>query len=410
MHNWSRNIYFEENEYFQPESLIELQDLVRSKSSIRARGSAHSFNEIANTKSCAINLAKMPKVIEINQDNKSVLASAGLTYGELAPALHKKGWALSNLASLPHISIAGSISTGTHGSGIRNKNLANQVKSIRFIDHQGQLHQIEQSSPDFNALVIGLGLGGIVYQYELSIEPTFQISQVVYPDIPIEILQSNFEEIMGVAYSVSFFTDWSTKNIGNLWCKFHSDENILDEISGYSQATQKYHPIPSMDPIACTDQFAVEGNWYERLPHFKIEFSPSVGDEIQSEFFIDRKDAAAAIDAISKLGSEISPLLWITELRTIAADELWLSGAFQRETLGIHFTWKKMPEIYAVISKVEQALLPFNYRPHWGKAFSSNPSHLHRAFPRMSQFFELIQKIDPEEKFYNEFVENLRNI
>ena len=403
MQNWSKNVDFNDRGYLQPDSLTELQELIRSNAKIRARGTAHCFNEIANTSSYAINLAKMPRVIEVSAETKSVKVSPGLTYGELAPVLHSQGWALNNLASLPHISIAGSISTGTHGSGIKNQNLANQVLSLDMVTAEGELRHLDRTSPAFNALVVGLGLGGIVYQYELKIEPTFEVRQVIYPDIPLDVLQRSFDQIMGSAYSVSYFTDWSSAQVGNLWCKFRDSEVIPESIGGSGKADKKFHPIPSVDPVACTEQLGVPGHWHDRLSHFKLEFTPSVGEEIQTEFFVDRKDAAAAIEAVSQLGSEITPLLWITELRTFAADNLWLSGAFERDCLAIHFTWKKLDAIYPVIEKVEVALRPFNYRPHWGKVFTADATYLMSVYPKMGEFQALVQALDPAKKFGNSF-------
>ncbi len=409
MQNWSKNVDFNDRALLQPESLAELQELVRSNAKLRARGTAHCFNEIANTSSYAINLAKMPKTIEVNPVSKSVTVAAGLKYGELAPELHKQGWALNNLASLPHISIAGSIATGTHGSGIKNQNLANQVLSLDLVTAEGELRHIDRTNPAFNALVVGLGLGGIVYQYELKIEQTFAIRQVIYPEIPFDVLQRNFDQIMGTAYSVSYFTDWGTVQVGNLWCKFRESEAIPESVGGSAKADKKFHPIPSVDPVACTDQLGESGDWHQRLSHFKLEFTPSVGEEIQTEFFVDRNDASAAIEAVSKLGEEITPLLWITELRTIAADDLWLSGAYQRDTLAIHFTWKKDLAIYPVLEKVEAALRPFNYRPHWGKVFTADGKYLSSAYPKMSEFKALVEALDPASKFENTFTRRILN-
>jgi alditol oxidase len=403
MQNWSKNIEFNDRQYFQPETLIELQELIRTHPKIRARGTAHCFNDIADTSSFAINVAKMPKVIEINPELNLVKVSAGLTYGELAPELHKQGWALNNLASLPHISIAGSVSTGTHGSGMKNQNLANQVLSLDIVTAEGEPRHINRSNPAFNALVVGLGLGGIVYQYELKIEPTFAVRQVIYPDIPLDVLQRSFDQIMRSAYSVSYFTDWSSAKVGNLWCKFRDSEVIPENIGGSGQADKKFHPIPSVDPVACTDQLGVPGDWHDRIPHFKLEFTPSVGEEIQTEFFVDRKDAAAAIEAVSHLSEEITPLLWITELRTIAADNLWLSGAFERDCLAIHFTWKKLDAIYPLIEKIEAVLRPFSYRPHWGKVFTADAAYLKSVYPKMGEFQALVQALDPTSKFENSF-------
>ncbi len=405
--NWSKNVDFNDQAFLLPGSLVELQDLVRSHQKVRARGTAHCFNEIANTSSYAINLAKMPRVIEVSPEKNSVKVSSGLTYGELAPALHNQGWALNNLASLPHISIAGSISTGTHGSGMKNQNLANQVLSLDMVTAEGDLRHVDRTNPAFKAIVVGLGLGGIVYQYELKIEPTYEIQQVVYPEIPLDVLQRNFDQIMGAAYSVSYFTDWGSKQVGNLWCKFRKSEVIPVSVGGRAKADKKYHPIPPVDPVACTDQLGESGDWHQRLSHFKLEFTPSVGEEIQSEFFVDRKDAAAAIEAVSRLGEEITPLLWITELRTIASDDLWLSGAYQRDSLAIHFTWKKDLAIYPVIKKVEAVLRPFNYRPHWGKVFTSDSKYLSTVYPKISEFKALVDALDPSKKFENIFTRSI---
>lgn len=401
MQNWSKNIDFGEKAYLQPQSLSELQEMVRSHPKIRARGSAHSFNQIANTNHYAINLSQMPQVIEVNEVKRSVKVSAGMTYGELAPVLDKQGWALHNLASLPHISIAGSIATGTHGSGIKNQNLANQVISLSVVTAEGKLKTIAAADSEFNALVVGLGLGAIVYQYELKIEESYQIRQVVYPEIPLAEIRGNFDQIMSSAYSVSYFTDWADPQIGNLWCKFRDEERIPECIGGALAATKKYHPIASVDPQACTEQFGEPGRWFERLPHFKLDFIPSVGEEIQSEFFVARKDADAALAAVAALGAEIAPLLWITELRTIAADNLLLSGSYQRDTLAIHFTWKKTDAIYPVIAKVENALKPFDYRPHWGKVYTTTFEEAVSTFPELAKFKAAMQSLDPTRKFEN---------
>jgi xylitol oxidase len=347
----------------------------------------------------------MPQVIEVNESTRTVRVSAGLTYGQLAPVLDKQGWALNNLASLPHISIAGSIATGTHGSGINNQNLANQVISLEVVTADGELRTIRSGDSEFSAVVVGLGLGAIVYQYELKIEKSYQIRQVIYPEIPLTVLRENFDQIMSSAYSVSYFTDWADPQVGNLWCKFRDDESIPKSIGGVDAATKKYHPIPSVDPQACTEQLGEPGAWFERLPHFKLDFLPSVGEEIQSEFFVARNDADAALGAVAELGSEIAPLLWITELRTIAADNLLLSGSYQRDTLAIHFTWKKDDAIYPVIAKVESALKPFGYRPHWGKVFTSKLDQVMGAYPLITDFQSVIKGMDPEKKFANLFTQ-----
>ena len=406
MKNWSGNVEFQDAAYLEPSSLQELQEVIRKNGRIRVRGTAHCFNQIADTSAVSVNLAHMPEVIEINERVPSVTVSAGMTFGRLAPRINQAGWALSNLASLPHISIAGSVATGTHGSGITNQNLANQILSLYVVLEDGTLKKISKGDDLFNPLVVGLGLCVVVYQYEMKIEKTFNIRQVIYEEISRAELQRNFDSIMSAAYSVSYFTDWSNLGRGNLWCKFRAAEIIPDSIAGAQKAERKQHPIPSVNPEACTDQLEVPGPWHERLPHFKLEFMPSVGDEIQSEFFVDIKDAAEVISELEIVASEIYPLLWISEIRTIAADNLWLSGSFQRDTAAIHFTWKKSDAIYPLIKKIETLLAPFAYRPHWGKAFSAKHEYLKEVFPQIDEFKKVILGLDPSQKFSNGFIQD----
>ena len=400
---WSGNVEFHDFAYLEPSSLRELQEVIRENERIRVRGTAHCFNQISDTSAVSVNLSKMPQICEINERVPSVTVSAGMTFGQLAPRLNQAGWALSNLASLPHISIAGSVATGTHGSGVTNQNLANQILSLHVVLEDGTLKKISKGNELFNPLVIGLGLGAVVYQYEMKIEKTFNIRQVIYEEISRIELQRNFESIMSTAYSVSYFTDWSELGRGNLWCKFRDSEIIPDSIAGSQKAGQKQHPIPSVNPEACTDQLEIPGPWHERLPHFKLEFMPSVGDEIQSEFFVDIKDAADVISELEKVASEIYPLLWISEIRTIAADNLWLSGSFQRDTAAIHFTWKKSDAIYPLIEKIETLLSPFAYRPHWGTAFFAKHEYLKEVFPQLDEFKKVVIGLDPSQKFSNGF-------
>jgi xylitol oxidase len=402
-HNWSSNVNFQEQEYLEPTNLDDLQDIVASQKFVRARGSAHSFNSIADSNNTIVSLEKMPQTIEIDEVKQNVKVSSFLKYGELVPTLHARGWALSNLASLPHISIAGSVSTATHGSGIFNKNLAAQVAAVEFIDSTGSIRHLSEGSREYEAFVVGLGLTGIITNYWLKIEPSFNVKQIIYENVSDIELEKSFDEIMGTAYSVSFFTRWDSSNQGNLWCKFKENQYIPDIVSGAHQATKKLHPIPEVDPVAATEQFGVTGPWLERLAHFKLDFTPSVGDEIQSEFFVDRENAPAVIQKLRELSPKFRDMLWISELRTIAADNFWMSTASARDSVGFHFTWKKSNFDPKVVKEIEENLVQFDYRPHWGKVFYAESRYLRSVYPKYSDFVEAVNLIDPNKKFSNQF-------
>jgi xylitol oxidase len=407
MKNWSGTVTFQDSKTLAPKSVDELAKIVASEPKIRARGSAHCFNAMADTNSVAVTFANMPQDIVIDKDRAIVSVPAGMKYGELAVALHDRGWALHNMASLPHISVAGAIATATHGSGVGNGNLATAVRGLEIILPDGNIKRVTLEDPDFAGYVVGLGLVGIVSSVDLAIEPTFNIEQTVYRGMSRETYAANLDEIMSLAYSVSYFTTWAAAGGGEVWAKFRSGSKAPAGLFEAYPATSNRHPLPGLNPEPCTEQMAVSGPWHLRLPHFKMEFTPSAGDEIQSEFFVNRKDAPAAIAALEKIAPQINEILWVTEIRAIAADNLWMSAHYQRDSIGIHFTWKKVDAVYEMVKVVEAVLAPFNYRPHLGKVFSASPEYLKSVMPKMGEFTELVRQLDPANKFGNAFTDNL---
>jgi xylitol oxidase len=407
MKNWSGTVTFQDSDSYSPATVAELAKIVATEGNIRARGSAHCFNAIADTSAAAVTFENMSQEIVIDKDRAIVTVPAGMKYGELAVALHDRGWALHNMASLPHISVAGAIATATHGSGVGNGNLATAVRGLEIVLPDGNIKTVTSQDPDFAGFVVGLGLVGIVSKVELAIEPTFNVEQTVYRGMSRETYAANLDEIMSLAYSVSYFTTWAAAGGGEVWAKFRSGVKAPAGLFEAYPATSNRHPLPGLDPEPCTEQMAVTGPWHLRLPHFKMEFTPSAGDEIQSEFFVDRKDAPAAIAALEKIAPQISEILWVTEIRAIAGDDLWMSPHYQRDSIGIHFTWKKVDAVYEFVKIVEAVLAPFKYRPHLGKVFSASPEYLKSVMPKMDDFIKLVQQIDPENKFGNSFTDNL---
>ena len=407
MRNWSGTVTFQDASAEYPEDIDSLKQTISSSAKVRARGSAHCFNSIADTNSVSINLEKMPADIQIDKDARTVRVPAGLKYGELATALHERGWAIHNMASLPHISVAGAVATATHGSGAENGNLATSVRSLELVLPDGSTKRISQGDEDFEGYVVGLGLTGVVVNLDLAIEPTFSISQTVYRGMSRETYAANIKEIMSLAYSVSYFTTWAAAGGGEVWAKFKSGSTAPTELFEAYPATSNRHPLPGLNPEPCTEQMGVSGPWHLRLPHFKMEFTPSAGDEIQSEFFVDIKDAPAAFAALEQIAPQINEILWVSEIRAIAADQLWMSPHFQRDSIGIHFTWKKVDAVYEMVKVVESVLAPFKYRPHLGKVFSASPQYLASVMPKMADFKKLINEIDLTNKFGNEFTDKL---
>ena len=172
------------------------------------------------------------------------------------------------------------------------------------------------------------------------------------------------------------------------------------------RATTDVHPIPGMSPEACTIQRGIPGPWHERLPHFRMDHVPSAGDELQSEWFIARADAPAALAGLAAIGRRLAPLTLVTEVRTVAADRDWLSPATGRDSATIHFTWRPdTSSVLALLPEIERILAPFDPRPHWGKLFGLAPERVRDAYPERGRFVALAEEVDPERRLRNPFLD-----
>jgi alditol oxidase len=304
-----------------------------------------------------------------------------------------------NLASLPHTTVAGAVATATHGSGDGNGNLATAVAALELVTATGEIVTARRGDPDFDGLVVALGALGAVTRITLDVEPAFEIRQRVFENLGWDTLYADFDAITARGYSVSVFTLWG--DASSVWVKSRGDPP--EELPGTTPAPADRHPIPGIDPVNCTAQLGVPGPWWDRLPHFRMGFTPSAGEELQSEFLIPRRHAIAAIGAVRGLAAAIQPVLQVTEIRTIKSDSLWMSPQYGTDTIAIHFTWTREPEpVERVLAQIEAALAPFEARPHWGKLFLGSPAHL---YERREDFLSLARRLDPRGAFRNAWLE-----
>jgi xylitol oxidase len=401
--NWAGNFAYTARTLHQPTSLEQLQEIVRAAPSVRVLGSRHTFNAIADSAEL-VSLAELPADISIDRAAGSVACSPALRYGALAQALEAEGLALHNLASLPHVSVGGAISTATHGSGDRNGNLATAVAGLELVTSSGEVVRASRGDRDFEGMVVGLGALGAVTRVTLDVEPTYLVRQTVYEGLSWRSLFDNFDAVTASGYSVSLFTGWGDA-IDQVWVKSRVLDAALpdpDELFGARAARVDLHPLPGADASSCTAQRGEPGAWWQRLPHFRLEHQPSAGDELQTEYMVPRAHALAAIDAVRGLAARIRPLLFTAEIRTVAADRLWLSPEYQRETVCLHFTWRPMQaSVEALLPDLESALAPFEARPHWGKLFLLEAPSIARLYSRLPDFLQLADRLDPRRAFTN---------
>jgi xylitol oxidase len=406
--NWAGNIVFSARHMRRPTSVQQLQDVVAGAEQARVLGSGHSFNRMADTDGDLISLSALPRVVEISADRMTVRVDGGIRYGDLVAHLDAAGLALHNLASLPHISVAGAVTTATHGSGERNGNLATAVAAIELIRADGEMVTLRRGDPDFAGAVVGLGALGVVATLTLDVVPAFEIRQYVYDGLSWTALSENLPEILGAGYSVSLFTDWSNPGAFNhTWVK--RPEPMPDgPFFGARPADGPRNPVPGQPADNSTEQGGVPGPWHARLPHFRMEFTPSTGAELQSEYMVPRERALEAIDAVAGVREKILPALQVNEIRTVAADELWLSMNYRRDSLGLHFTWfEDIEAVLPAVAALEGALAPLGARPHWGKVYTMTPAEIRDRYERFADFTALTRQYDPAGKFRNDWTDAL---
>ncbi|MCP2369555.1 xylitol oxidase [Agromyces terreus] len=459
--NWAGNLEYGAARVARPASVDELAEVVAAAAHdgtrVRALGSRHSFNRIADTEGVLVETAGLPARVELDPDARTVRVSAGIRYGELAEAIDREGWALANLASLPHISVGGAVATGTHGSGDGLGSLATAVAALDLVTADGSMRTLRRGDADFDGAVVALGALGVVTSLELDVLPTYDVAQRVFERLPLDAVLADLDAVTGLATSTSLFTTWRDPDvIDQLWLKQRTDASsitpfrpdassirrsppfetpgrakidgstlaqaaasgitpaapaLLEEM-GVRAATVKRHPLPDVSAEHCTDQLGVPGRWFDRLPHFKLGFTPSNGDELQSEFLVPRAHAADAIEAVRALAPRIAPLLQVCEIRTVAADALWLSSSYGTPAVGVHFTWlPDAPAVEALLPALQAALAPFDARPHWGKLFDVASAvadgRMSRVYPRLADFAALRDRLDPNRVFGNDLLERL---
>jgi alditol oxidase len=409
--NWSGNLTYSTSQVDDAATVDQVRSIVRAQAKLKVLGTRHCFNAIADSSHHLLSLKPMHAIVALDEAARTVTVEPGVTYGQLGPYLDAKGFALHNLASLPHISVAGSCTTATHGSGERNRNLASAVSALEIVTASGDLVTLSRKTDGdaFLGAVVGLGALGVITRVTLDIEPTYEVRQYVYLDLPLEQVKDHFDQIQASGYSVSLFTDWRRRLISELWIKVRDDSAFAGppEFYGAKLATRDLHPIENLSAENCTAQRGVPGPWYDRLPHFRMGFTPSAGQELQSEYLLPRRNAVDAILAVERLRDQITPHLLISEIRTIAADDLWMSTCYQRDSVAIHFTWKPdWTAVKRVLPVIEKELSAYQARPHWGKLFTMEPRELRARYEKLDDFVQLAAKYDPKGKFRNQFLDS----
>ena len=400
--NWAGTYTYRAEKLHRPTTMEQVQQIVANAASVHVLGSRHSFNDIADS-SELLSLENLPADVVVDHEAHTVSFGGGVKYGNLVKTLNDEGVALHTLASLPHISVAGAVATATHGSGVTCGNLATAVAGLSIVTSSGEIIKASRGDPDFDGLVVGLGALGAVTRITLDVQPAYEVKQRVFEGLSWKALYDHFDEITSCGYSVSIFTRWGETH-DQVWVKSRTDEpdRVEGDLFGAVAATVDRHPIVELDPTPCTPQLGRPGLWSDRLPHFRMSYTPSSGEEIQSEYLVPRRHAMGAIEAVRALADRIRALLQVSEIRRVAADRLWMSMNYEEDCVGIHFTWKREPDaVQEMVAQIEDALTPFEVRPHWGKVFHADAAAIAPLYKHHSDFIRLVERLDPRGAFRN---------
>lgn len=402
--NWGGEYAYTARRVLAPRTVDEVSEAVQGSRRVHALGSRHSFNDVADTEGELITLTNLPVTVEIDAPKRLVWVSAGLTYGALAQTLDAEGWALDNLASLPHISVGGAIATGTHGSGTTS--LAAAVAGLEIVGADGEMRTVLPDAADFAGSVVALGALGVVVRVALRIEPSYRVAQAAFDEVDFTLVADDPAAAFALGDSVSLFTDWHGERFQQVWVKSREGRQLPATVFGSPEAAEPRHPVRGRPAESCTAQGRQPGPWFERFPHFRMGFTPSTGREIQSEYFVPLTAAGEAIARLRSLGDRFAGALQVSEMRFVRADGLWLSGAFDADVAAFHFTWEPAPDRVLNLAKlVERELAPLGARPHFGKVNACAREDVAAAFPKAGEFAALVRERDPSGRFHNAALE-----
>lgn len=405
--NWGGNLVYGSGAIEAPATIEELSEIIRS-GKVRPIGTMHSFSKVVVGEGTLVSAAGLAFEPALDKASSTVKVSAATRFGDLALFLEKNGVALKNMGSLPHISIAGAAATGTHGSGDKNQILSSSLSAYSFLNSKGELVRYQRGDENFEACRVGLGAYGLWVSVELDVVPSFQIRQDVYLDIPWEVFYEDPTNLTSAGYSVSLFTKWGEVSIDQVWVKALPGDKAGLPIAGISpEKTSRKELAPGVGDNL-TQQGGVEGPWLDRLPHFRLDATPSAGNEIQTEYFIQRKNIVGAVKAVNKIAEQINHTLIITEVRTIAQDDAWLSPMNRGDSVALHFTWvNDTPAVDKAVAALEEVLAEFDPIPHWGKVHHFDKSKLEKVHARLGKARAVFDELDPEGVFNTEYLKSL---
>jgi FAD-linked oxidoreductase len=419
--NWAGNQVAHPLSMSTPRSVEDVSRAIKSAQSqqhtVKCVGSGHSFTAAAVTQGHLLTLENLTGIISINRDRHLVKVKAGTTLAVLNELLHAEGLALPNLGDIAYQTVAGSISTSTHGTGVTLTGLAGQVRGFTLVNGEGDVIECndELNSDIFDLGRVSVGALGVITDYTLQAVPAFRL-HAVEKALPLDVVLERIDEFVDTNDHFEFFwlphTPWALTKSNN-----RTDEPLqpLPKVRGWIEKTFMENVAfgalchlgkmrPTLIPRLAT-ALPSSGKREYVNDSYKIFASPRIVRFYEMETAIPRASLVPALKEIRAMIDARGYLLnFPVEVRFTAADDVPLSTAFERESAYIAVHVFKGMEYEPYFKDVEAILKNYGARPHWGKLHFQNASELTRQYRRFDDFLALRNRLDPQRVFANAYL------
>lgn len=390
--NWSGSLRFTPHEFVKPRSETELREIISktyaSGRKLKLAAAGHSSSPLVKTSDVLIHLSHMRKLIGVDEDIRIATFQAGATVHESAKALQRLNYALFNTGDVDVQTLAGAISTGTHGTGRKMQNLSSMLMGVRLIDYKGDVKIFnEKEHPQImKAMRVSLGAFGIFSEIDVNVLPLYKLQRLEF-FTDVDTCVNNFDQLGDENRNVDFY--WYPRR----------DEVKIRILNEPGKGTRHFH----FNRRCSTEETGWVGDILPRKRTLRFD---------ETEFALPAENGLDCFQAIRKRIKEKHrrELAWRVLVRTIAADNSYLSPHHGRDSIAISVHHNAGLPFEFIFKDLEQIFVEFGGRPHWAKKHWRKGDDLASLYPDWNVFLELRKQLDPEGFFLNDYLKELLNI
>ena len=397
--NWVGNQSFTPAFAAAPRDVEEVASLVRQAAErgvcVRVAGAGHSFTPVVETDGLLLDLSALRGVLDADAERKRATALAGTRIHDFYEPLWEAGLALRNQGDIDTQQIAGAVATATHGSGTRYTSLSGVVRGVQLVSATGEVRNIGDDEPDLlRAAQVAVGMLGVITRLELDVTDTYRLREQIGLR-PWDDVMEHWDQLVSQHRHFGFFWLPSEQSAALYKLERHG-QRMTDQC--YVKVYDEIGPdVPDDD----TEGHRVD-RWYRIFP---MVFDPNF-DEL--EYYVALERGPQALHAVRELMlTRLPDSVYPLEVRTVGADDAFLSPQYQTATTSISVSGKPGTDYWDYLRSIDALLAEFDARVHWGKLHFLTPERLQALYPRADDFIALRRELDPEGIFLNDHLRPL---